>query len=66
MDGKISLGYGTAFMNSSVDFNSFTEKNCKFPIVSIRHLSDLRDELEYGQNKGELSSQINNEYLFRF
>jgi hypothetical protein len=66
MDSQISLGYSTAFMNYSFDFHDLAEKNCKFRTVSIRHLSDLRDELESRQNRGELSSQIRNEYLFRF
>ena len=53
-------------MNSSFDFHDLAENDCKFRIVSIRHLSDLRDELESRQNRGELSSQIRNGYLFRF
>jgi epoxyqueuosine reductase len=66
MDSQISLGCSTEFMNSSVDLHNLAEKNCKFRIVSIRHLPDLRYELEHRQKRGEVSSQITNEYLFRF
>lgn len=53
-------------MSAYPEFLKLTEENCKFRIVSTRHLPELQREIEGRRDKGEFDKQFSSEYLFRF
>ena len=53
-------------MPISADFQNLIEENCKFRIVSVSHLLELKREIESRQNKGQFDAGFFQRYLSRF
>jgi epoxyqueuosine reductase len=53
-------------MSAHPDFSELTQENCRFRIVSTRHLPELQREIEGRRDEVELDQQFSKEYMFRF
>jgi len=55
-------------MLEEINFQKLLDENCRFRIVSTRHLVDLQREIETRQNQGQFDKEFADRYLstFRF
>ena len=53
-------------MAPQIDFPRLKEENCKFSIISARHLGELQREIEGRRHQGQLDEAFSQEYLFKF
>ena len=53
-------------MKPEETLRNLTEENCKFRIVSTRHLPELQSEIENRRNQGQFDSEFAQTYLYSF
>jgi epoxyqueuosine reductase len=55
-------------MNAHFDFHNLTRENCKFRVISTRHLPELQREIENRQDLSQFDEEFAQKYLpgFRF
>jgi epoxyqueuosine reductase len=53
-------------MSSQVEFEALSALGCKFRIVSVTHLPELRAEIEGRRDRGEFDAQFSKDYLYSF
>jgi epoxyqueuosine reductase len=53
-------------MQNQADFKALTEENCKFRVVSTRHLADLQREIETRRDQNQFDKEFSQTYLGRF